>query len=346
MEQFRILLLPFSWIYSFVLWVRNKSFDWGWKKSTAIAGKSICIGNITVGGTGKSPLTAYIANQFRSNNPVILSRGYGRKTMGLLEANSQTTVHELGDEPFMYWKHFGEKVPVIVAEKRLIGVEHIYQEHPNALILLDDAFQHRAVKAGLNIVLMTYNRPVFNDFTFPAGNLREPRSGMKRADICVVTKCPEQLTDADKSRFYNNIPLPKAQIFFTSIVYGDKKGLFGEEWKNYQQIILVTGIAQPAPLKRFLQGNAAVESISFPDHHDFTATDIQQIQQKVATFATLQTAIVTTEKDAVRLMEWKQELSKIGVPIFVQQMSLRFDREQDFNDLLRTYVTTTNERSR
>jgi tetraacyldisaccharide 4'-kinase len=346
MEQFRILLLPFSWIYSIVLWIRNLMYDWNWKTATSIKGKSICIGNITVGGTGKSPLTAYIATQLKDFNPVILSRGYGRKTKGLLEANSKSIVNELGDEPFMYWKQFSEQVPVVVAEKRLIGVEHIYDNHPNALILLDDAFQHRAVKAGLNIVLMTYNRPVFNDFTFPAGNLREPRAGMKRAQICVVTKCPEQLTDADKSKFYNNIPLPKAQIFFTSIVYGDKKGLFGEEWKNFQQIILVTGIAQPEPLKRFLQGNAAVESISFPDHHDFTATDIQHIQQKVATFAALQTAIVTTEKDAVRLMEWKQELSKIGVPIFVQQMSLHFDREQDFNDLLRTYVTTTNEGSR
>ncbi len=345
MEKFRLLLLPFSWLYGIVVTIRNWMFDSGIKKSQPIPGPSICIGNITVGGTGKSPLTAYIAKLFEANRPVILSRGYGRKTQGLQVANPSSTASEIGDEPMMYWTNFNHQIPVVVAEKRQIGVDWIRQHQKDSLILLDDAFQHRAVKAGLNILLMTYDRPVFRDFVFPAGNLREPRAGMKRADIALITKCPEQLSEKDKTLFRKRIPLKSEHIFFSEVIYGELKGLFGAVWEPFDQLILVTGIAQPEPLYRFLAENHRVEAIKFPDHHSFTLADIQQIQQKVATFANQRCAVVTTEKDAVRFAEWQDVLSASKIPFFVQSISLKIDREEDFKALLENYVVRANERS-
>ncbi len=344
MKSLRLILLPFSLIYACITWFRNKFFDWGIKKSLEIPGKSICVGNITVGGTGKSPFTAFLAAKFAEQHPAILSRGYGRATKGLLEANSNSTAEEIGDEPLMYFNRFQGNVPVIVAEKRSIGVQYIRDNYDDSLIILDDAYQHRAVKAGLNILLMTYDRPVFRDFPFPAGNLREGRSGIKRADLVLVTKSPSNLSSAQKQVFYDRIPLSEDKIFFSEIIYGDKKGLFGEDWKNVDEILLVTGIAQPEPLNRFLSANQNVTTLQFPDHHAFDAADIQRIVQKVATFAGRSCAIVTTEKDAVRLIPWKAALQQCGCPCFVQEMTLRFDREQDLIDTLNAYVVRTNER--
>jgi tetraacyldisaccharide 4'-kinase len=345
MEKFRLLLLPFSWLYGLVVSLRNWFYSIGIFKSQEIPGASICVGNITVGGTGKSPLTAYIAKLFQSENPVILSRGYGRKTQGLVVANATSTAGDLGDEPMMYWTNFKQQIPVVVAEKRQIGVDWIRENKPDSLILLDDAFQHRAVKPGLNILLMTYDRPVFKDFVFPAGNLREPRNGMKRSDIVVITKSPKDLLENSKTPFYQKIPLSKNQIFFSEVIYGNLTGLFGENWEPVDQIILVTGIAQPEPLYRFLAENHRVEAITFPDHHAFTRADIQQIQQKVATFAHQRCAVVTTEKDAVRFAEWKEAILESKIPFFVQGISLKIDREEDFKDLLKNYVVRANEGS-
>ncbi|AEA44827.1 tetraacyldisaccharide 4'-kinase [Fluviicola taffensis] len=345
MEKFRLLLIPFSWLYGLVVSLRNWFYNIGIFKSKQIPGASICIGNITVGGTGKSPLTAYIAKLFEEKKTVILSRGYGRKTQGLFIANATSTASELGDEPMMYWTNFNQQIPVVVSEKRQIGVDWIRENTSNSLILLDDAFQHRAVKSGLNILLMTYDRPIFSDFVFPAGNLREPRAGMKRSDIVVVTKCPSNLSENFKTNFYQKIPLAKEFIFFSEVIYGDLTGLFGEIWEPVDQILLVTGIAQPEPLYRFLAENHKVESLKFPDHHAFTHLDIQQIQQKVATFANQRCVVVTTEKDAVRFAEWKDQILQSGIPFFVQNISLKIDREAHFKDLLKNYVVRANETS-
>ncbi len=345
MEKFRLLLLPFSWLYGLVVSLRNWFYNIGIFKSQPIPGASICIGNITVGGTGKSPLTAYIAKLFEAEKPVILSRGYGRKTQGLNSANPNSTASEIGDEPMMYWTNFNHQIPVVVAEKRQVGVDWIREHKADSLIILDDAFQHRAVKAGLNILLMTYDRPIFRDFVFPAGNLREPRAGMKRADIALITKCPKEISEMDKAPFRKKIPLNKEKIFFSEVVYGELKGIFGGIWESFDQLILVTGIAQPEPLYRFLAENHRVEAIKFPDHHSFTREDIQQIQQKVATFAHQRCAVVTTEKDAVRFAEWKEAILESKIPFFVQSISLKIDREEDFKALLKDYVVRANERS-
>lgn len=341
----RLLLLPFSWLYGAVVYVRNKCFDWGIFKVYDIPGPAITIGNITVGGTGKSPLTKYLAQLLEDQKPVILSRGYGRKTTGLVAADKTASPETIGDEPFMYWQAFQEKMPVIVAEKRKIGVDFIRSKFTSSPILLDDAFQHRHVKSGLSILCMTYDRPVFEDYIFPAGNLRETRCGMKRADIVLVTKCPNELIPEQKMRFYRKIPLSNRLVFFSTIQYGPKIGLNGETWNDLKNVVVVTGIAQPEPLYRFLREKHEIHPIKFNDHHDFNVADIQQIQQKVATFAGERVPVIITEKDAVKFQQFKHEILAAGLTVFIQTMSVEIDREEDFKDLIRNYVIRTNERS-
>jgi tetraacyldisaccharide 4'-kinase len=347
MQYARLLLWPFSMIYSLVTIVRNWLYDSGFRKSTPIPGASICIGNITVGGTGKSPLTIYIAEILSAFQPVILSRGYGRTTKGYRLANISDNASTLGDEPFMYTQHFGKTVPVAVAEERIIGVNKLRERFPESVILLDDAFQHRPVKAGLQLVLMTYDRPIFRDFPFPAGNLRESRNGLNRADVIVVTKCPESVSAEDKLHFAHKMGRPSEEVFFSSIVYGNKIPLNNKHtWNDPEIVLLVTGIANPKPLRVYLEKDYTVVELSFPDHHAFTEKDIRAIQQKVATFGDRRFAVLTTEKDAVRLTGTPFVADILALPFFYQQMTVQIDREKDFNELLTSYVTRTNERSR
>lgn len=346
MYVIRRLLLPFSWVFGWITRCRNWLYTIGLLQSHEINGPAITIGNITVGGTGKSPLTAYLAYLFQANSPVILSRGYGRKTKGLIWANSQSNANEIGDEPMMYWSKFQQQIPVVVAEKRWSGIQSIRERYPTSLILLDDAFQHRAVKAGFQIVLMTYDRPIFNDFPFPAGNLRESRSGIQRANLVIVTKCPAQLTIDQRNSFLKQLNFPAQNVFFSHIEYGNPVPLYPFTLKSYEQLLLVTGIAQPAPLKRFLAQHAQVDSLEFPDHHDFTAHDIQKILQKVATFAPQTVALVITEKDAVKFTKWIETFKNNAIPVLVQQMQMKLDNEDYFKDILRDYVVRANEGSR
>ncbi len=346
MQRARLLLLPFSWIYGFIIGIRNWLFDKGFKKSLIIPNKSICVGNITVGGTGKSPMTIYITELLHDFNPAILSRGYGRKTSGPRLATDQDNASTIGDEPFMYLRRFGKAVPIVVAEERTLGVELLNASFDSPTIILDDAFQHRKVKAGLQLVLMTYDRPIFNDYPFPAGNLRENRSGLKRADVVVITKSPVDLTETTKQSFSKQLDFPSENIFFSNIVYGNLVPLGNHNWNEPEQIVLVTGIANPLPLKQHLEQQYPVELIDFPDHHQFSEKDIQLIHQKVATFAHHRCVIVTTEKDAVRLLSLEDKSLIQQAPWFYQSMQVHIDRTTDFNNLLLKYVTGTNERSR
>jgi tetraacyldisaccharide 4'-kinase len=345
MQGVRLILLPFSWIYSSILLLRNWLYDRGFFATYYIPGPAICIGNITVGGTGKSPLTAYLANEFKGDNPVILSRGYGRKTTGLVCANEHSTATEIGDEPMMYWQRFQQKVPVIVAEKRKIGVEWIRKNHPNSLILLDDAFQHRAVATNCSIVLMTYDRLIYNDFTFPAGNLREPASGIKRASLVLITKCPANLSEEKQQIIQRKLNVQSDMVFFSSINYSTPIPFLDEAWKPVKQVIIVTAIANPSQLVQHFSQQATTHSIRFADHHEFDRLDIQKIQQKVANFAHESAAIIITEKDAVKLEKWKKELAACQVPIFIQPMDITIKNEQQFKDIIHGYVANSNERS-
>jgi tetraacyldisaccharide 4'-kinase len=347
MQGFRLLLLPFSWIYSVVVALRNWLYNRGIFSTYEIPGAAICIGNITVGGTGKSPLTAYLAKEFNDVNPVILSRGYGRKTTGLVIANEHSTATEIGDEPMMYWQRFQHKVPVVVAEKRKIGIEWIQKNYPKSLILLDDAFQHRAVSASCSIVLMTYDRLIYNDYTFPAGNLRESAAGLKRASLVLVTKCPVNLSTSEKQTIIEQLKFHSDKVFFSTISYGLPFSFLTtvNDWKTVSDVIIISAIADPSQLISHFSEQASVHSIRFADHHTFDASDIQKIQQKVANFVAQSTAIVITEKDAVKLDKWKVELAQCGIPIFIQPMEITINNEQIFKNRINDYVASTNERS-
>lgn len=345
MQFLRWLLLPFSLVYYVITAIRNLLYDRGIRKSYEIPGKSICIGNITVGGTGKSPLAMYIAALIPAYHPAFLSRGYGRETHGLRAATDKDNSETIGDEPFMYMRRFAGGFPVVVAEKRIDGVKYLRKHYENPTILLDDAFQHRAVKAGLNIVLMTYDRPIFRDFVFPAGNLREPASGIRRADIVVVTKAPAKVSHAEQEKFARKLRIDKDNLFFSHIEYSGLIPFNEVNNTDYDRILLVTGIANPKPLLQQLKKDKPVELMKFPDHHSFTHADIVAIHKKLVTFASRSCAVVTTEKDAVKLLDFVDHPVFQRAPWFYQSMNVRINREKTFNNRIISYVAGTDERS-
>jgi tetraacyldisaccharide 4'-kinase len=348
MRYLRYLLLPFSLIYGVIVRLRNFFYDRGFFNTFVIPGRSVCVGNISVGGTGKSPMTAYLADLLlaRGMQVAILSRGYGRQTKGLRLATNEDNAQTIGDEPFMYYRRFaGKNVSVTVAEERKTGVTAIREKYPDAVILLDDAFQHRKVKAGLQLVLTTFGRPLFRDFVFPAGNLREPRSGLRRADAAIVTKCPESIDDSTKRKFISGLGRNEVDVFFSRIVYGDLKPMTGGLPENIEKVMLVTGIADPKPLEAYLRKSCEVELMQFADHHAFTSADLDAVQRKIDTFASVRPVVVTTEKDAVRLIDLQGHPAMSNNTWLFQSMTVEFDRENKFNELILKYVTGTDERS-
>src|SRR5574343_369530 len=316
MQAFRKLLWPFSLVYGFITFVRNKWYDWGIFKSFPIPGKSICVGNLSVGGTGKTPHVAYLAEFLKDQSETsILSRGYGRKTSGFRLVNTSDSAENVGDEPLFYSSIFDKNVHVAVCEKRAEGVQALQQLFPsNQLIILDDAYQHRAVKAGLNILLTEYNAPFSSDLVLPAGNLREFRSGKNRADLVIVTKCPKEISDSDKTRIANSLKVNTDKLFFSEIVYAPFKA-FGKECSSIKKVLLVTGIANPSPL-------------------------IAEIAQKYETFACNETIILTTEKDFMRLKAVSASWKLDNYPWYYQPITLKIDNENKFKALINQYVNT------
>ena len=340
MKSFRWVLLPFALVYGAVTRFRNRLFNLGWKRSYKIPGKSITIGNLSVGGTGKSPLVAYLIEYFLSENiPVAtLSRGYGRKTKGLINANPQTTAKEIGDEPLQYQNRFGDAIQVIVSEDRKTGVDHIRKElSENTIILLDDAFQHRKVQAGINILVTEFHRPYSKDFLLPVGRLRESTQGANRADIILVSKCPESITVNQKEELKSQLAKSGQPVFLSSFRYGDWKSISGALPEKVENVLLVTGIGNPEPLLDHLKTKYSLTHIKFPDHYDYSAGDIDSIHQKFNTFASRDKIILTTEKDFMRLQDFKgiQDGSK---PWFYQPIDIVINEEKQLKTLLDEYV--------
>ena len=340
MSFLRLFLYPFAVLYGVVTWLRNKFFDWGIKKENEIPFASICVGNLSVGGTGKTPHVLLFNQWFSSENKiVILSRGYGRKTKGLIWADTKASAETIGDEPMQFLSAL-PKPEVVVSEKRILGIEAIQKaNYTHPLVILDDAFQHRHVKAGFNVLLCDYHSPYFKDHLLPAGNLREFRSGEKRADVVIVTKCPVDLTEDKKQFFYKNIRLQKEHIFFSRIVYTPI-----EKWGEHDlpehpdRILLVTGIANPKPLEQYLEKNFLLKSVIFPDHHAFTEKDIHDIHENFDNFAGEKTILLTTEKDAMRLEGFKKKGMLKDYPWFVQKITVEVDRGNDLKEKIEKYV--------
>jgi tetraacyldisaccharide 4'-kinase len=339
MNYFRFLLFPFSILYACITLIRNFLYDKKFKQVYEIPVKSIVIGNLSMGGTGKSPHTHLLASHFIPHmNVAILSRGYGRKTKGYVSVNQNHNAQDVGDEPLMYAHSFHNKVAVAVCEKRKIGVEKLIKQGNPKLIILDDAFQHRAVKGGLSIVLTEFSLPYFNDFILPVGNLRETKNGIQRADICIVTKCPD--FNFDKKTFYDKIRLNKDSIFFSSIHYLPLRQIAGSLYEDsVKNVLLVTGIANPKPLFSHLSKDFEVEQMIFSDHHQFTKLDLIKIQEKFDTFAPVKKVIITTEKDYMRLVHLFDEI-EIQIPWFIQPIGIKIDREKEFFTKIEEYVGT------
>lgn len=341
MQALRKLLWPFSLVYGFITFVRNKWYDWGIFKSFAIPGKSICVGNLSVGGTGKTPHVAYLAEFLKEQSETcILSRGYGRKTSGFRLVNTSDSAENVGDEPLFYATIFDKNVHVAVCEKRAEGVQELQQLFPsNQLIILDDAYQHRAVKAGLNILLTEYNAPFSSDLVLPAGNLREFRNGKNRADLVIVTKCPQTITEVDKTRLANSLKVNTETLFFSEIVYAPFKP-FCKECTSIKKVLLVTGIANPSPLIAEIAQKYEVEHLKFGDHHAFSKQDIEEIHQKFDTFACNETIILTTEKDFMRLKAVSASWKLDDYPWYYQPITVKIDNENKFKALINQYVNT------
>lgn len=341
MKILRWFLLPFSVLYGIITFLRNKLYDWGWFSSYLIPVKSICVGNLSIGGTGKTPHVLFLAEFLSREHKVnILSRGYGRKTKGYYQVTLNLSADTTGDEPMMYKAHFGDRVKVSVCEKRADGVQTILKNDPDTdVILLDDAFQHRAIKAGLNILLTDYSHPFSKDIMLPTGNLREWKSGRNRADLIIVTKCPSQITNTEKEEIRKSLKFDKQKIFFSSIEYLGlaAKGKIQNDPKN---VILVSGIANSLPLKNYLSEKYKVEELKFKDHHAFSYDDLRLIHQKFDNFASDHSILITTEKDFVRLKDLLTEADLEKYPWYVQPISIRLDEEKKFKEIITNYVDT------
>ena len=337
--SFRLLLLPFSWIYGFITHLRNLLYSIGIFHSFKIPKKSICVGNLSIGGTGKTPHVDLLVDLLLSKNKkvAVLSRGYGRKAKGLIEVKKKSIAIEVGDEPLFYKKKHGDNLTVVVAEKRKIGVDYILKNNPkNDIIVLDDAFQHRAVKAGLNILITEFNRPFYSDFVLPAGNLREFSSGKRRTDIIIVSKSPDNISKENEAEIRRKIGFNPEKIFFSKINYQPLKCFnLGIETET-ESILLITGIANPTPLMDKLKKNYSVTHLNYPDHHTFNSQDIAEIHQKFDTFATGNKIIVTTEKDFMRLKDIDLVKSNQN-NWFYQPIITTIKEETKFNQIIYEY---------
>lgn len=340
MNLFRYILFPFSFLYYLITIVRNLLYDLRVVKSQKLQEPSICIGNLSVGGSGKTPMTIYLTNLLKNDFQVqILSRGYGRKTIGYKEVSENSTSNDVGDEPLLYKKRFKSEITVSVAEKRSLGANELLKiQTKNALLLLDDAFQHRSVNAGFSILLTPFQQIFSSDFLLPVGKLREARCGANRADCIVITKCPETIESAHKNRIIECMQKYSKPIFFSTIEYGELIS-FGAKRTSFETVLLVCGIAQPETLIIELRKNFNLEVLLFADHHNFDSNDIKEIHQKFDTFVGEGTAIITTEKDYVRLQTKLTADELETYPWYYLPIELKIENEDEFNFLIKKYVT-------
>ena len=318
-------------VYRLVLALRHLAYDKGWKKTYSAKVPTICVGNITVGGTGKTPHTEMILRKLQENgrtNLAVLSRGYKRKSVGFQLAGPDATARLVGDEPLQTARKF-PSVKVAVDKNRIQGCEKLADA---SLIILDDAFQYRKLNPTLSIVLVDYNRPIFEDRLLPWGNLRDLPSQIRRAQIVIVTKCPAELDEVERGEWRKRLKLAdEQQLFFTNIQYCPTKAVFPEADQHYlysQRLVLISGIANNAPLRQYLSDTyKIVERLEFPDHHRFTAGDIRSIASALKTYPTA--CLMTTEKDAQRLRDCKNVPENIRQRLFYVPIQSVFLTEEE-----------------
>ena len=342
-------LLPLSWLYGIGVQLRNMMFNIGILKQRSFDVPVISVGNITVGGTGKTPHVEYLVDLLRSQFRVaVLSRGYKRSSRGFVLAGADTHAADIGDEPYQIKQKFPD-VTVAVDKKRCHGIDELMALDCGIdVILLDDAYQHRYVKPGINILLVDYHRLIIDDCLLPAGRLREPLSGKNRADIVIVTKCPKELKPMDYRVVNKSMDLfPYQKLFFTSLEYGTLKPVFAEgqhtavpDCLKSHHVLLMTGIASPRLLADDLKPQVAeLTPLTFGDHHSFTANDVHRINEAFTALPSPR-CIVTTEKDAARLEQVEGLSSEVRSSIYSLPIKICFLLEQVniFNNQIIGYV--------
>lgn len=342
-------LTPLSWIYGLGVRLRNWLFDVGMIRSRAFDIPVISVGNITVGGSGKTPHVEYLVRLLKDHAKVaVLSRGYKRKSHGYVLADNNTHMEAIGDEPYQMHMKFPD-IYVAVDKRRCEGIDRLQQDSQTSdvdVILLDDAFQHRYVKPGINILLIDYHRIIIYDKLLPAGRLREPQSGKSRADIVIITKCPKDLKPMEFRVLTKAMNLyPYQELFFTTLDYDTPHQLFGTqtiklELLRSQHVLLLTGIASPKQMILDLEKYAPdITPMTFADHHAFRVKDVEHIN---TTFERMSEPrlILTTEKDATRLMGLNGLSDEVRTHIFVLPIRVKFMQEQEetFNHNIISYV--------
>ncbi len=343
----RRLLLPISFIYAFVLFIRHKLYDWGILKSRSFNTLNICVGNLNLGGTGKTPHIEYLIRLLSEEYRIaVLSRGYGRKTKGYILANDSHNHNDIGDEPLQYHKKFNNII-VAVDEDRCDGVTKLLkEENPPQLILLDDAYQHRKIKAGLNILLTDYYNLYSNNHLVPTGILRDIKKAANRADIIVVTKSPNVISPYNKKDVENSLkPLPHQKVFYSYIDYLDfkpfSKSSHEFDIKDAKTVLLFCGIANTYSLEDHLKRKYnTVAKVQFNDHHDFTEKDIDMVIERYNSLIGKSKVIVTTEKDAMRLINSSLIDKFDNIPVYTIPIKVKFHNEEsnNFDDEIIRYV--------
>jgi tetraacyldisaccharide 4'-kinase len=345
LKSFRILLFPLAIVYWLIIFIRNKLYDKRVFTSAEFGIPLICVGNLSVGGTGKSPMVELLVKHLRKDFKVAtLSRGYKRKTRGYALANQNSTALEIGDEPMQFHLKFPD-VPVAVGEERLDAIPQLLQDKPEIqCIILDDAFQHRAIKAGMNILLTDYSNLFTRDFFLPTGDLRDLKSSYRRAEIIIVTKCDPALSEKNKQEITAEIdPLPNQHIFFTANSYTDmyhisRSGDVRKLDMNLE-VLLITGIANPQPLKDLLHDHCKAYYMQhFPDHHIFSIDDWREMKKRFEKIDAKQKIILTTEKDAVRLVKFGSELNEVPLYVLPLEHQFLFGDENNFFKLIKNFI--------
>lgn len=351
--QIHSLLSPLSFLYGLGVRFRNQLFDWKSLQSKSYPIPIICIGNLAVGGTGKTPHTEYIIRLLKDDYRIaVLSRGYKRKTSGFILANGQSTSWEIGDEPYQMKRKFPDILIAVDADRRE-GIDKLLALPKGVrpeVILLDDAFQHRYVSPSFSIVLTDYHRLFYNDKLLPAGRLREPISGIRRADMVIVTKCEEEMKPIEYRIIEENMKLLAHQsVHFTHIAYGDiepvfeghAKPLSRNEVKKEDKLLVLSGIASPDSfIKEAGKLSDKVTPLLFPDHHAFDKADIRRIKNVFDKMGSTGKYILTTEKDAARLIDNPHVPAEWKACLYYLPITIEFCLDKNFDDEIRKHITT------
>ena len=337
------LLFPFAWLYGMVLNFRHKLYSSGIYKRITFEIPTIAIGNLSVGGTGKTPMVEYLLRLLHGQSPAVVSRGYRRETSGFRLARKNDTWRELGDEPAQLNRNF-PKATIAVDANRALAIPQVLMTRPETgVILLDDAMQHLPVKAGLNILLTTYRKPFFKDHLLPVGTLRDLKSVARQADIIVVTKCPDNLFEKERQHFMTALKKYRAEkVLFATEKYGRPYELFtgkNQELTDVDEALAVTGIAWHNGFETYIQQHVRnVETIHYPDHHRYSETDLQKMLRRFAANEGKRW-LITTEKDAMRLQEFEHWFSKENITVICQPVEMQFlEGKNEFDKLIKAFL--------